>query len=138
VFTWHAPVNDVLQLGLHGHAFEHADVSAAGVASGNSADRRAQCSQNYAYHLTKNGRKPTAPQLDLKHQPMRCDVGYDAILADNVSSLKMSEARFQVARGNETLRLSDFAVEGRALDGVHQLSLCDLTVLLSCRAAQID
>ena len=50
---------------------------------------------------------------------MCCDVGYDVFLADNVSSLEMREARFQFARVNETLRLRDFAVEGRALDGVH-------------------
>jgi hypothetical protein len=41
------------------------------------------------------------------------------ILPDNVSSLEVREARVQITRGNETLRLSDYAVEGRALDGVH-------------------
>jgi hypothetical protein len=126
LFTWRTSIDDFLQLGLDGQAFEHADVSSARVARWNDTDCRAQRSQNDACQLTHNRREPASLQLYSEHQPMRCDVRYDVTLADNVSSLEVGESCFQVASGNEPLRLSDFIVEGRAPDRVHyRFRRCD-------------
>lgn len=66
---------------------------------------------------------------------MRCDVRNDVLLADDVSSLEMSESHVQIAGGDGTLRLRDFFVERRALDCVHYRRRRDLTLSVRCGSA---
>jgi len=62
------------------------------------------------------------PQFNLQHQPVRFDVRHDVTLPDYMSSLEVCEAGPQVARGNESFGLGNFAVKGGALDRIYHRS----------------
>lgn len=101
----------VLQFGFDGHALEHAGVTAACVAYGDDANRRAQGAENDAYQLAECGNRAVSANFHPEHEPVRLYVPGYVGLANDVGTLKMPDSGAHITFGKQVLCPRDLGIE---------------------------